>query len=109
VSAPNAVDCGTGCLTPNQLCASRGFTGATAAYAYFLGQCSGPGDCPVGWTGLTCADWCSGADCVGNGYCGPAYVVIVDTPSPDQALCPSDHGGNCAGDAPGYFIRASCF
>ena len=105
----SGVNCNNDCKTPNELCISRGFTGAVTMYAYFMGQCAGTSECPAGWSGLTCSDWCGGVNCVGTPYCGGPYQVFNDNPSPTTKICTSDHGGNCIGDNPGYYIRGLCY
>jgi hypothetical protein len=109
IALRSGVNCNHDCKTPNELCNSNGFTGAVTTYTYFVGQCAGASDCPTGWLGLTCADWCGGVNCAGRPYCGGSYPIATDTPSPTTPICTSDHGGNCSGDNPGYYVRAQCF
>ena len=107
VDLPRVLKGSTGCKSPNQLCIAAGFNGATDAWAYFEGDCAGPGACPAGWTGLTCSDWCSGVTCASQSYCNP-QKVYVSHPFPNDQLCPC-LVGNCIGNNPGYTVRAQCY
>jgi hypothetical protein len=107
LALPSGVSCGNDCKTPNELCQAHGFSGAVETFTYFIGQCGGPGECPSGWVGLTCPDWCGGSNCVNNPYCGGAYPVVTGTPSPTTVLCASAVG-DCIGDNPGFYVRAHC-
>lgn len=103
---PKALNGHTGCKSANQFCVAAGFGGATDVYAYFESGCAGPGPCPTGWTGLTCANWCSGVNCVGQNYCNPQDLT-TSHPTPDDQLCPC-LVGNCIGNNPGYTLRVLC-
>ena len=97
----------SGCKTPDQICAEHGFSGASEAQGDWFWQCGGPGECPTGWDGLACADWCTGTDCTGAPHCG-GYPVVTQTAAPGATLCATDHGYDCSSYNPGYLVRARC-
>lgn len=102
------VSCASGTKTGNALCADKGFASASAVNGYFWFQCAGPLDCPGGFKGETCPDFCGGKDCVGVAFCGGGYTIGVRSGDGTTSFRADDSGYNCSGYNPGWMVRLRC-